>query len=563
MFGTLKGRIIIIVLVLAGGIAALAYNGLTLGLDLQGGMHLALEVADSAGTLTPKAKADATDRALEVIRNRIDQFGVAEPLVQKIGRDRILVELPGIRDPERAKNVIEQTAFLQFLLVQKTDDFMKVLPRMDRAITVATGGKVPAKAAAKAGQQNPQAAMNLIFGQQKDTAKAKAAGDTSRAAQAGADTSKAATSTPAAATDTGALAEADTTGPRPLSALLNQGDAEGEFLVAEQDVPTVNQYLQLPAVQAMIPRGTRIYWGHEPVGRGANLYRRLYLLADRPFLTGDLLEDAQAGRDPQFQQTIVSFQLSRRGGRIFQRVTSQHIGDFIAIVLDNQVFSAPVVRSEIGARGQIEMGQSPLDQARDLALVLRAGALPAPLHVVEERTVGPSLGSDSVNQGKLAGLVGIALVVILMLVYYRFAGMLAILSLISYVIVVLGGLALFKATLTAPGIAGFILSVGMGVDGNVLQFERIREELAGGRTIRAGVEAGFQEAMSAIIDTHLTTLITALILYYVGTGPVRGFAVTLSVGIIASFFSAVFVTRTLFLLYLERRHAAATEPLSI
>ena len=563
MFGTLKGRIIIIVLVLAGGIAALAYNGLTLGLDLQGGMHLALEVADSAGTLTPKAKADATDRALEVIRNRIDQFGVAEPLVQKIGRDRILVELPGIRDPERAKNVIEQTAFLQFLLVQKTDDFMKVLPRMDRAITVATGGKLPAKAAAKAGQQNPQAAMNLIFGQQKDTAKAKAAGDTSKAAQAGADTSKAATTTPAAATDTGALAEADTTGPRPLSALLNQGDAEGEFLVAEQDVPTVNQYLQLPAVQTMIPRGTRIYWGHEPVGRGANLYRRLYLLADRPFLTGDLLEDAQAGRDPQFQQTIVSFQLSRRGGRIFQRVTSQHIGDFIAIVLDNQVFSAPVVRSEIGARGQIEMGQSPLDQARDLALVLRAGALPAPLHVVEERTVGPSLGSDSVNQGKLAGLVGIALVVILMLVYYRFAGMLAILSLISYVIVVLGGLALFKATLTAPGIAGFILSVGMGVDGNVLQFERIREELAGGRTIRAGVEAGFQEAMSAIIDTHLTTLITALILYYVGTGPVRGFAVTLSVGIIASFFSAVFVTRTLFLLYLERRHAAATEPLSI
>ena len=391
-------------------------------------MHLALEVADSAGTLTPKAKADATDRALEVIRNRIDQFGVAEPLVQKIGRDRILVELPGIRDPERAKNVIEQTAFLQFLLVQKTDDFMKVLPRMDRAITVATGGKVPAKAAAKAGQQNPQAAMNLIFGQQKDTAKAKAAGDTSKAAQAGADTSKAATTTPAAATDTGALAEADTTGPRPLSALLNQGDAEGEFLVGEQDVPTVNQYLQLPAVQTMIPRGTRIYWGHEPVGRGANLYRRLYLLADRPFLTGDLLEDAQAGRDPQFQQTIVSFQLLRRGGRIFQRVTSQHIGDFIAIVLDNQVFSAPVVRSEIGARGQIEMGQSPLDQARDLALVLRAGALPAPLHVVEERTVGPSLGSDSVNQGKLAGLVGIALVVILMLVYYRFAGMLAILT---------------------------------------------------------------------------------------------------------------------------------------
>ena len=555
MFGTLKGRILVIVVFLVASIAFLVHNGLRLGLDLQGGMHLALEVADSAGTLTPKAKADATDRALEVIRNRINQFGVEEPLIQKVGSTRILVELAGIRDPDRAKGIIEQTAFLQFLLVMPQADFVKALPRMDHAVTVALGGKLPVRPSAKgANQQNPQAAMNLIF------KGAKAGTDTSNAK---AERSKAKADTGAAATDTGLLAENDTTSAgRPFSALLNQGEQDGQFLVADQDVAAAAKYLALPDVQLVIPHGYRLYWGAKEIGRGASLYRPLYLLADRPFLTGDLLEDARAGRDPQFGQSIVEFTLSRRGGRLFQRITSAHIGDYIAIVLDNQVYSAPVVKGEIGSRGQIEMGNSPMSQAQDLALVLRAGALPAPLHIVEERSVGPSLGADSVRDGQVAGIVGIVLVVLLMLVYYRLAGVLAIMSLVAYVIVVLGGLAAFNAVLTAPGIAGFILSVGMGVDGNVLQFERIREELAAGRTIRAGVEAGFQEAMSAIIDTHLTTLITALILYYVGTGPVRGFAVTLSVGIIASFFSSVFVTRTLFLLYLDRRRSA-TEPLSI
>jgi preprotein translocase subunit SecD len=257
----------------------------------------------------------------------------------------------------------------------------------------------------------------------------------------------------------------------------------------------------------------------------------------------------------------VTFQMNRRGGRVFERVTGQHVGDNIAIVLDDQVYSAPVVKGQIGARGEIEMGQSPMTEARDLALVLRAGALPAPLRIIEERTIGPSLGADSVGEGKLALIVAVILVVGIMLAYYHFAGLLAVCALVTYVILVLGGLAAFRATLTAPGIAGFILSVGMGLDGNILIFERIREELQHGRTVRAAVDAGFHHAMSAIIDTHLTTLITALILYYVGTGPVRGFAVTLSVGIIASFFSSVFVTRTLLLLWLERRRTTA--PLSI
>ncbi len=556
MFGTLKGRILVILAVLAVAGFYLYSHGLKLGLDLQGGMHLALEVSDPNHTMTPKVRADATDRALEIIRNRINSFGVQEPLVQKVGSDRILVELAGIRDPARAKKVIEQTAFLQFELVKKGGEVMQDLPRIDRAVLASVGpeGVKAGAAGTPAGKQGaPQQTLNLIFGR-KDSA---AAGKDTTAG--GSDTTKAGAA--ATASDTAAGAQDTVAAQRPFSSLLLESGSEGEFLVAENDVPAVTRYLSLPEVQRSLPRNTTLLWSAHPEGKGASLYRRLYALDDRPFLTGDQLEDAQAGRDPQFNQTIVSFQLNRRGGRTFQNVTSQHIGDLIAIVLDNKVYSAPVVQSEIGARGQIEMGQSPMTEARDLALVLRAGALPAPLHVVEERTVGPSLGADSVSKGKLAGIAGILIVILIMLGYYHFAGFLAVTALCSYVLVVLGGLAAFNATLTAPGIAGFILSIGMGVDANVLIFERIREELTGGRTVRAAVDAGFQEAMSAIIDTHLTTLITALILYYVGTGAVRGFAVTLSVGIVASFFSSVFVTRTLFLLYMERR--ASTEPISI
>ncbi len=541
MFGTLKGRILIILLVLAGSFFALYQNkGIKMGLDLQGGMHLALEVEDKAGTFTPKMKAEYTDRALQIIRNRIDQFGVEEPLVQKIGDDRIIVELAGIKDGQRAKNIIQESAFLTFNLVQNGRDFVGVMPRIDRAVTLV----LPATAAPKPGAAAPakpkENVRDLLF--QKDTSKVKkTAGDTTADA---------------------ALAAVDSTnGAKPFSSLINEGTSSGEFMVADADVETVKKYLALPEVQRVLPRNTVLRWGAKSEARGASLYKALYTLDDRPFITGESLEDAQAGRDPQLGFTVVTFQMNRRGGRVFERVTGQHVGDNIAIVLDDQVYSAPVVKGQIGARGEIEMGQSPMTEARDLALVLRAGALPAPLRIIEERTIGPSLGADSIGQGQLALIVAVILVIGIMLGYYRFAGFLAVCALIGYVILVLGGLAAFRATLTAPGIAGFILSLGMGLDGNILIFERIREEMQHGRTVRAAVDAGFQHAMSAIIDTHLTTLITALILYYVGTGPVRGFAVTLSVGILASFFSSVFVTRTLLLLWLERR--STTAPLSI
>ncbi len=530
MFGTLKGRILVILAVLATAGWYIYANGLKLGLDLQGGMHLALEVSDPEGTFTPETRADATDRALKIIRTRIDQFGVEEPLIQKVGDDRIIVELAGIRDEERAKDIIQQTAYLEFRLVEEGEDFVRALPRIDRAVVQALG---PEALTERARADRPREAVEeLLFGGQ----------DTARA-----DTAAAAPEEEAA---------------RPFTALLLDAGAPGEFLVAEADVPTMDRYLSLAEVRRAFPRGVELRWAAEAEGRGAQLYRRLYVLQRDAFMTGESLENATAGRDPQFNQTLVSFELNRRGGRDFERVTSEHVDERLAIVLDDEVYSAPVIRERIGGgRGQIELGQAPLQEANDLALVLRAGALPAPLDIIEERVVGPSLGADSVEKGRIAGIVGLLLVVGVMTLYYRLAGVLSIVALGVYMAIVLGGLAAFNATLTVPGIAGLILSIGMAVDANVLIFERIREELAAGRTVRTAVDEGFQHAMSAIVDSNLTTLITALILFQFGTGPVRGFAVTLSIGIVASFFSAVYVTRSFFLLYLQRKRAV--EALSI
>jgi preprotein translocase subunit SecD len=337
---------------------------------------------------------------------------------------------------------------------------------------------------------------------------------------------------------------------------------DGEFLVADSDRRKVEQYLALPEVQRAMPRDIALKWGKTPQGRGAELYHSLFVLEKDAFMRGSSLTDADAGRDQQFNKTMVTFELNRRGGRVFERETGKHIGDRIAIVLDNQVQSAPNVISQIGARGQIEMGTAPMEEARDLALVLRAGALPAPIRIVEQRSVGPALGQDSIDQGKLAGIIGIALVLVIMVVIYRVSGFLAICALLVYVVMTLGMLAaLPDASLTAPGIAGLILSIGMALDANFLIFERIREEIDAGHSNRAAMEDGFRNAMSAIIDSNLTTIITALILYQVGTGPVRGFAVTLTIGILASFFSAVFVTKTFYMLYLDRK--APGEPISI
>lgn len=541
MLKTLRGRLILILAVVGLAAWSLFTTPLNLGLDLLGGMHLALEIDDPDGTLTPEAKADGIARVERIIRTRVDEFGVSEPLIQKVGNDRLIVELAGISDPERAKDIIRQSAFLEWKLVRRSAEIEAALPRIDRAIVAALG--VDSIRALGRATEAPGAEASsieqLLF--QQDTA-----GGAERAEPQEAEP----------------LPEVEEGGAnlRPLSGVLNRGD-DGTFLVAESDVPAARLFLSLPEVEIAFPRGLVLQWGARPVGAGAGLYRELYVLQRDAFLTGDMLESATAGRDPQFNQPQVQFQLSRIGGRRFGDLTQSNVGERIAIILDSEVVSAPVVRDRIGARGVIDLGGSTMEEAVDLALVLRAGALPAPVAIMEERTVGPSLGQDSIDQGKMAGIVGLIFVVLVMVFYYRVAGVLAIGALAVYVILVMGGLSAIGATLTLPGIAGLILSVGMAVDANVLIFERIREELDSGRPTRGAVDEGFGHALSAIVDSNITTLLTALILFQFGTGPVRGFAVTLSIGILASFFSAIFVTRAFFLLYVGKKKAS--DPISI
>ena len=544
MFKTPRSRLITIVLLTALFGWLLYSNGLKLGLDLQGGMHLVLEVDDPEGTMTVEAKADMIDRVDRIIRTRIDEFGVEEPLIQKVGGERLIVELAGIDNEDRAKEIVQRNAFLEFKLVLPTTDMTAALSRIDRSVVAALGiDSIRALGRDVVADDQPEI-VDLLFG----------GGDTAVSAEQ-MDTTEVVEEVPEEEED-------PLDNLQPFSSLLNLGDVPGTYLIAIEDEPTVQLFLDMDEVQRALPRDQALQWGMELVGRGARTYKYLWVLEEDPFLTGDRLEEATAGRDPQFNQSQVQFELSRAGGRTFGQFTGQHIGDNLAIVLDGAVQSAPVIRDRIGARGQIDMGSgTPLEEASDLALVLRAGALPAKINIIEERTVGPSLGQDSIDAGRIAGMLGIGLVMLVMMAYYRVAGILAVGALGVYVILVLGGLAGFGAVLTVPGIAGLILSIGMAVDANVLIFERIREELSAGRATRTAVEEGFQHAFSAIMDANMTTLITALILFQFGTGPVRGFAVTLSIGIVASFFSALFVTRSFFLVYLQGKKAS--DPISV
>jgi preprotein translocase subunit SecD len=288
-------------------------------------------------------------------------------------------------------------------------------------------------------------------------------------------------------------------------------------------------------------------------------YRFLYALEDRAIVTGSNLEDAAAQLDPLTNSPIVTFQLDRAGGRKFGDETGRHVGDYMAILLDGRVQGRPpVIQSRISRNGQITLGNKSLQEAQDLALTLKAGALPIPLKIVEERQVGASLGSDSIRKGITAGVVGTALVILVMLVFYRMSGALAVAALALYILFTLGGLSMIEATLTLPGLAGIVLSVGIAVDANVLIFERIREELLHGKTVRLAVDEGFKHAMNAIVDSNVSTVLTALFLFQFGTGPVKGFAVTLIMGIIASMVTAVFVTRTFFMIWLQRRPTMST-----
>jgi preprotein translocase subunit SecD len=494
------------------------------GLDLQGGMYLALEVDESKGAVADKGKA--IDNALKVVRNRIDEFGVSEPVVQKAGNERIIVELPGIDDRQRAQDVVQKSAFLEFQITDKTQALEKALPRLDAALK---DKKVAVASTGTAGKTDTTSAgLQSLF-----------TADTSKKA----DSSK---------TDSAKAAAATTGGPGAFSKLVQQGQMPGEYYVAQTDVPTLSQYLTLPEVEAALPPGKVLRWSSDTVSLGNRIYRALYVLDAKPIITGEYLTDAKPNTSPT-EGNLVQFTMNNEGARRFRAETARHVGDFMAIVLDQRVMGRPpVIQSAIGANGQITMGGKDLQAAQDLALVLRAGSLPVPLKVVDIREIGASLGQDSIHKGITAGVIAVALVIVIMLGYYRFSGLLAVAGLALYILYTLAALAGFSAVLTLPGLAGFILSIGIAVDANVLIFERIREELVHGKTVRTAIDEGFRHAMSAIVDSNVSTALTAAVLYQYGTGPVRGFAVTLLAGIAASMVTSIFVVRTFYMIWLSR-----------
>ena len=500
------------------------------GLDLQGGMHLALEVDESKQAVADKS--DALDRALKVVRSRIDQFGVAEPVVQKVGTDRIIVELPGIDDPDRARGVVEAQAFLQFQITDESQAFEKALPRFDQIVR-SRGGAAAAAATPSADVAAAPKGLDLFT--KKDSG---AAGDTTKA-------------------DTGSVA-GQLGGAGSVSKLVAPGSIPGEYMVATADVPALERILAMPEIQSAMPPGRELLWGADTVSSGAAPFRTLYMVESRPIITGEYLEDAKPNQDP-IQGTIVEFRFNNEGGRRFRSETGKNVQNYMAIVLDDKVMGQPpVIIQAIGARGQITMTGRPLQAAQDLALVLRAGSLPVPLKVAEVRQIGASLGQDSISKGMLAMLISVALVIVIMIGYYRFSGTLAVGALILFMVFTMAMLSSFGAVLTLPGLAGLVLSVGIAVDANVLIFERIREELDRGKTVRTAIDEGFKHAWSAIVDTSVATILTAAVLYQYGSGPVRGFAVTLIAGIAASLFCAVFVVKTFYLVWLSRTTSAQT-----
>jgi protein-export membrane protein SecD len=465
----------------AAKISALRKKAIHLGLDLQGGMHLVLEV-DRSRMNEAEAK-DAVDRAMEVLRSRIDQFGVAEPLVQKQGEDRIVIQLPGLTDRERALELIGKTALLEFKLVRTGDEAKLTFDRLDAFLAA-------------------------------------------RGVAAGTDTALRRT---------------------PLTAhFLSLGSSA---FVRQEDRPAVQKLLATAGLDSIIPADSQLEWGDANQSLQGVTGQELYVLKRQPEMTGGSIAtaDAQIGlKSTNPGAWGVSMKLTPSGRADFARVTGNNVGRQLAIVLDGVVQSAPVINERIPSGDASITGSFSVESSRDLAIVLRAGALPAPVRIIEERSVGPSLGADSIQEGLRAGLIGTALVVVFMVLYYQLSGIIAIMALVLNVLYVVAWLAGVGATLTLPGIAGLVLTVGMAVDANVLIFERIREELRNHKSVRQAVDLGYTRAFRTILDANLTTLISALFLFQFGSGPVKGFAVTLSIGLIANMFTAVLFTRMVF-----------------
>ena len=496
---------------------------LNLGLDLQGGMRLVLEIDRS--NLEKDAQKDVLDRAYTIIENRINALGVAEPVIQKQGKDRIIVELPGLKDESVAKSVIGRTAQLKFKLLREPAQLERAISIIDNALAgkMEKDSAAPEDTSAKKAEEGQKLAEQLFQG-------TDAARDS--AAAGGMDTTS------------GNKDEVVTS----FKELLVQiGDQIG---VKTDNVPRVQMIFQRDDVRHALERaglgGNSFLWGHDTTKVEGTLYRVLYYVKSSPEMRGDIIKDAFASIDQTGMRAggaKVDMEMNSKGARRFSSVTAANVNKFLAIVLDSTIYSAPRIIQKIPL-GRAEItGSFTMEEAKNLAIVLRAGALPAPVKIIEERTVGPSLGQDSIAKGIFAGLVGSAVVFIFILIYYQLCGAIALIALILNVLIVLAIMSGVHATLTLPGIAGIILNIGMGVDANVLILERIREELRVGKTVRSAIDAGYDRAFVTIIDSNLTTLITAFILFWKGTGSIRGFAITLIFGIVSSLFTALIVSR--------------------
>ncbi len=462
-------------------------NSLNLGLDIQGGMYMVLSIDKSK--LKPEQAKDAADRVVEVIRNRVDQLGVFEPVIQKVGEDKIIVQLPGVVSKERARMIIGKTALLEFKLLADEKLFVDFIRGVDRVLK---GEKTTG-----------------IFNKE-DTAKLSG----------------------------------------PFSKLLV--GLEGDVAVAEENWAKVDSILNLPEVKKLVPPGYEILWGATKEINGKK-FRKLFMVKAETPLTGAYLVDANAtiGQQQAAGQPVVQLRFDRTGAAIFARITGENVGKRLAIVLDGIVQSAPRIQEKIPTGSAQITGIPTLQEARDLAAILRAGALPVPVKIEEERVVGPTLGKDSIEMGMRAFVLAFIAVVLFMILYYRFGGVIANIALLANLVLILAFMAMLNATLTMPGMAGLILTVGMAVDSNVLIFERMREELRKGNPFRTALESGYSNATRTILDANITTLLTSLVLMFLGTGPIRGFAVVLSIGIVVNLFTSVVMTRWIFDILLE------------
>ena len=467
-----------------------------------------------------KDAMSAVDRGMEIIRNRVDQYGVSEPSIAKQGGRRIVVELPGVSKESEVRQLLQGTALLEFKLVKDYDVTAKVYEAIDAYL-------------AKHGSDTTSAGI--------DTTAIAAATDT---------TKPAVDSAFAAVQDTAAKGHPwlNLVRPQQIGAML-------VGIVSDDNRPRVNRILARPDIQRLIPNDMEFLWSAKPnqriIGEGKKWFE-LFAVRKQAELTGGVVTDARATIDPNTNGPIVLMSMSSEGAREWSRITGANVHKHVAIVLDNAIFSAPEVRGKItGGSSQIE-GMDNIEEARLLEIVLKAGALPAPVTIIEQRTVGPSLGEDSIRKGLTAAVVAFIVIVLFMITYYRTGGAAADFALLFNILWILGVLAGFGATLTLPGIAGIVLTIGMAVDANVLIYERIREELGTGKTLRAAIDPGYAKAFPAIFDSNITTFFSGVVLYEFGTGPIQGFALTLMIGIVASMFSAIIITRVLFDVMLER-----------